>query len=256
MPGMFRAAGAAALTLSLLAPTAAYADHWASTDAERDVEGWRYDPEPKPCGEFIEVDGTAETHEDITRLSVRHTRRAMIVTTRFRDLDRTLEHTLSLYVRSAERGWWLDVDRYQNRNGHWRVLTFMAREPKLPDPDDIEGCGIGISLTDIGCRISHEVDFDADRISLVVPRGCMGNPRWVRVGADAYRFVEPEDPAHPWTTFSDEWDGGVELSPWMPPFGPRVPATKGAQIGGTLAKQATGERRKIVVRRDGIITRR
>ena len=257
MSGILRATSAAALALPLLAPTAAYADRWSSPDEIGDVEGWTYDPEPKPCGTFIDVDGSAETNSDITRLSVRHTRRAVILTTRVARLDRRLEQSVSLYVRSEDRGWWLDVDRFKTHSGNWRVMTFMAREPKLPDPDDVEGCGIGISLIDVGCRTTGTVDFEHDLIRLTVPRQCMGNPRWVRVGADASQFVEPEDPdSEAWTTFSDEWDDGVELSPWMPPFGPRVRATVGAPTGAAKTDTSRGQERHFVVRRDGILTRR
>jgi len=258
MSRVLRAAGAAALSLALLVPNAASADRWSGTDDVGDVEGWTYDPEPEPCGTDIEVDGSAEANTDITGLTVRHTRRSMMITTRFVELDPALEQWVALYVRSADGGWWLDVDRFQRRNGTWRVTTFMAREPKLPDPDDVDGCGIGIGLFDIGCRLQREVDFDRDLIRLAVPRRCMGNPRWVRVAADAYRFVEPENPDdEAWTTFSDEWDGGAELSYWMPPFGPRVHATAGAAFADPAVAPATrGQRRHVVVRGDDIFARR
>jgi hypothetical protein len=248
----------AALVISLVAPAIAHADRWTGADDAGDVEGWFYDPEPEPCGLDTEVDASGETNEDITRLRVRHTRRTMIVTTKFRDLRRPLEQAMSLYVRTGRRGWWLDVIRFRDSDGAWRVLTFMTREPELPDPDDIDGCGIFIILTDVGCRTSHKIDFAGDRFRLVVPRRCMRNPRWVRVAADSDRFVEPEDPDEPgWTTFSDEWDDGVELSPWMPPFGPRVPAAEGALVGSPRwAHARSGERREYFVSPDRNFTRR
>lgn len=263
MSRVLRAACAAVLSLVLLAPTVAHADRWTSPDEIGDVEGWTYDPEPKPCGTDIEVDGSDESNTDITGLAVRHTRRTMIITTRFAGLEPGLEQWVALYVRSDDGGWWLDVDRFQTRSGSWRVTTFMAEEPRLPDPDDVEGCGIGIALMDVGCRTEPLVDFDRDLIRLVVPRRCMGNPRWVRVGADAYRFVEPTDPDdESFTVFSDEWDGGVELSYWMPPFGPRVRATTGALLGDpavgdpAVAPSTRGQRRHLVVRDGDIFARR
>ncbi|MEZ0578944.1 hypothetical protein [Nocardioides sp. MH1] len=249
--------GTAAAALLLMAP-AAHADHWGSADPTGDVVGSTWSPEPEPCGTETPVDATTEAHTDITRLTVRHSRRAVEITTHYRDLDPSLEKYLALYVRSADRGWWVDLDRYRSRNGRWHTMTFMAREPRLPDPDDVEGCGIGIVLFDVGCRIVSSVDFDADVVSLTIPRRCLRDPRWVRVAAASYRWVDSDDPDNPSSTsFSDLWDGGTELTPWAPPYGPRVHATKGASYGGgRFASRATGERRTVVVRSDGEIARR
>lgn len=260
MSRILRTAGAAALSLALLAPTAAHADRWSGTDEVGDVEGWQYDPEPEPCGTFTDLDGSAETNNDIVRLSVRHHRRAMVITTRFRALDPALEQMLFLYVRTSTGGWWLDLTRFEDAPGRWRVHTFLGAEPDLPDPDDIpdDQCGFGVIIHGEPCKIRRDVDFERDRIRLAVPRRCIDNPRWVRVGASAYRWVEPADPDHATSTsFHDDWDGGTELSPWMPPFGPRVRATAGADMGAArAAPAASGDRGAFVVRRDGIITRR
>lgn len=260
MSRILRAAGAAGLALALLAPAAAYADGWSGPDQAGDVRGWHYDPEPEPCGTDTEVDGSAEANEDITRLGVRHTRGAVVITTRFVDLDPGLEQAAFLYMRTNLGGWWLHVDRFERQPGNWRMFTFLAEEPDLPHPDDIESeCGaVGIILLGEPCRMARTVDFDLELIRLRVPRSCIGNPRWVRVGVTAHRWIDPADPEdRSSTTFYDDWDGGVELSPWAPPYGPRVRATRGAQMGAAPATSATtGERRRIVVRRDGLITRR
>ncbi len=258
MSRILRAAGAAGLALALLAP-AAHADRWSSTDGAGDVRGWHFDPEPKPCGTDTEVDGSAEANEDITRLIVRHTRRNMVVTTHFRDLDAGLEQMVTVYLRTATGGFWLDVERFQGARGKWRIITFLSKAPRYPDPEDINECGgFGIISFDIGCRIQREIDADQDFLRVTVPRNCLKNPRWVRVGADAYGFVEPEDPEdQSFTVFSDDWDGGTVLTKWQISYGPRVPATAGASTEApSVTPTTTGERRHVVVRRDGLITRR
>lgn len=249
---------AGALALALLAPTAAHADRWSVTDEAGDVEGWHYSPEPEPCGTDTVVDGAEQANEDITRLGVRHTRRSVIITTRFRELDPGLEQLVPMYVRTNLGGWWLDVIRFESRPGKWRTFTFLGEEPDYPDPDDFDECGgAGIIIADEACRMPREVDFDRDRVRLVVPRTCLGNPRWARVGAEAHRFVEPEDPeAEDFTVFSDEWDGGTTLSEWDVSYGPRVRATRGAQIGGVRATTLTTDKHRFVVRRDGLFARR
>ena len=258
MTRILRAAGAAGLALALLAPAAAHGDRWSSADEAGDVEGWSYHPDPEPCGTVTELDGTADTNTDITRLIVRHTRRGIVVTTRYRDLDPDLEQVVFVNFRSSTGGYALDFDRWQRRDGSWRTLTFLSTEPEFPDPDDIPECeGFGVVSFGIPCRIEREANFERNFIRLAVPRKCLHNPRWVRVGVSAYKWVEPADPDDlSSTTFHDDWDGGVELSPWLPPFGLRVRATRGAQVGESPTVRATTGERRHVVRRDGLITRR
>lgn len=256
---ILRAGGTAALALALLVPTAAHADRWSGTDETGDVEGWHYDPEPEPCGTSTDVDGAAQANEDFTRLGVRHTRRSVVVTAKFRDLDAELEQMVTVYIRTPRGGFWLDLVRYQARSGKWRVITFLAEAPRYPDPDDVDECGgFGFFSWDIGCRKGRELNFAEDYVRLTVPRTCIENPRWVRIGADSSRFVEPEDPSdESFTVFSDEWDGGTVLTKWKISYGPRVHATAGAatEVRRQLPTR-TGERRHVVVLPDGIFARR
>lgn len=229
MPRILRIA-AGALALTLLAPAAATADRWSVQDEAGDVSGTRWSPEPDPCGTVEEIDATEETHTDLTGVSVRHSRRMMTVTTRFRGLDPFYGIDLVINIRSSTGGWWLDLTRYLDGRGWWKSRAFLGREPKFPDPDDLGECeGYGVVIVGEGCRIERDVDFARDLVRLGVPRRCLDNPRWVRVAVSTHRSVasdEPEDPAY--ELYSDEWDGGVELSEWMPPFGPRVRAAAGA----------------------------
>lgn len=143
MSRVLRAACAAVLSLVLLAPTVAHADRWTSPDEIGDVEGWTYDPEPKPCGTDIEVDGSDESNTDITGLAVRHTRRTMIITTRFAGLEPGLEQWVALYVRSDDGGWWLDVDRFQTAAGPGGSRRSWRRSPGCRIPTMSKGAGSG-----------------------------------------------------------------------------------------------------------------
>lgn len=261
MPRHLAAIGATTLALVLVTPAAAHADRWASPDPTGDVVGWHYDPEPAPCGTDTEVDGSGETNEDLTRLSVRHTRRNVVVTTTYRDLDPDKEQLVSLYLRGSTGAWWLDLDRYEARPGRWRTLAFLAEEPDYPDPDEIGECGfIGIWLAGEPCRMSRSFAFDKEQVVITVPRSCLGDPRWVRAGASSYGFVEPADPSDRTSTgFYDDWDAGTVLSEWGTPYGPRVRATRGAVVGqraGDRSRAGTGERRFVVRYAGGEIARR
>lgn len=259
MPRILRAAGAAALpaalVAALLAPTAAVADSWRVTDPRGDVAGWHYDPEPEPCGTSTVVDASDQGNVDITGLGVRHTRRAVVLTTRFRELDPDQGQMVDLAIRSSTGGWELDLYRDAPGDGGWQTYSSLNREPKYPDPDDLEECeGFGIVIDVTPCGIGRDVDFAKDLVRLSVPRSCLGNPRWVRVGVGTYDFID--DGGGSFTYFSDEWDGGTVVSPWLPPIGPRVRATRGATVGEERARPASEERRRYVVRDGRIFGRR
>lgn len=223
--------GVTAFALVLLAPSAARADGWGSGDPSGDVDGFRYEPEPAPCGTITDLDASSETNEDITRVAVRHTRRVVVVTAHFRDLTSEAEQLFTVNVRTPGGGYVLDLDRPEPATGAWSTEVGLSTEPIYPDPDDVGECGFfGVVSTGIRCRLGHDIGFATDTIRFRVPRTCLGNPRWVRVAAEADHFVNAVDS---YDIYSDEWDNhGVELSYWLPPFGPRVRATDGAVIGG------------------------
>jgi hypothetical protein len=254
MPRIARVA-VAALALSLLAPAVAHADRWSSPDETGDVEGFNYDPEPAPCGTITDLDGSADTNTDISRIGVRHTRRAVVVTTRFRDIKSAREQNLSINLRASTGGYELDLYREAPSSGAWHVYSDLWTEPDYPDPDDVPECqGFGVISDGVRCRVEHEIDFADELIRLSLLRTCIGNPRWVRVAAQTSRFV---DQGSTFDLYFDEWDDGVKLNYWLPPFGPRVRARDGAPIGGTRTAPAIGgERRHLFVSRDGIIARR
>lgn len=215
------------LTIPLVLLAApAHAERWTADDPVGDVTGWQYSPEPPPCGTFTDVDGTDRANEDITRLTARHSRAVVRVVLGFRDLDAAAEQEVSIHVATPVRGWDLDVLRFERRKGGFRVMTFLAKTPQLPpaseDPDD---CGwTGVATVGRPCRLEHSFDFDADLISVTLPRSCVGAPAWVRVGARASGWTYGEDGT--FGSFSDEWGdaGNGESDGWVPPLGPEVHA--------------------------------
>jgi hypothetical protein len=241
---LLRGAAALAVFAIVLAPTAVHAERWSGGDPRGDVAGWHYEPEPAPCGISTEVDGSTNTNEDITRLVVRHTRTEVRLIARFRDLDPALEQGISFHIATkARRGWFLHIDRFwDRRSDRFRVMGFLAKEPNYPDPEDLDECG-GFAFLSVvlPCRTSPRVDLDANEVRTAVPRSCLKNPRWVRVGTSAHGWIAPEDPADPsGDSFSDEW--GVRddsMSIWLPPFGPKVRAAPGAQLAAP-ARAAAG----------------
>lgn len=242
-----------AVTAALFSPTAASAERWVGADGSGDVEGWHFAPEPEPCGAYTDIDATANTNDDLTRLVVRHTRRDVHLTARFRDLDPAREQSVTLHLTSgSSRGWFFAINRYRAPSGKFRFLSILAKEPSYPDPEDIEDeCGaFGFFVFGMSCRERFEVDLEANAIRATVPRSCLKNPRWVRVGVTANGHIAPKDPADETSVgFSDEW-GSVDeaTSPWLPAYGPKVRAPHGARVGsvGPAPAQASPHRRYVV----------
>jgi hypothetical protein len=243
---------AALAVATVLAPAAAHAERWAGGDPRGDVQGWHFDPEPQPCGTTSEIDATQNTNSDLTGLVVRHNRTAVRLSLRFRDLDPALEQATMIHIATtARRGWFLIIDRFRGRSGNFRVVSYLAKEPNYPDPEDLgDGCGnFGFFVTSSPCRIRPEIDLDADVVTATVRRSCLGNPRWVRVGVDAFGWVDPEDPHDKsFISYSDEW--GVRddsASPWLPPFGPKVRAPSRSRPATPAESLAEPRRHRFVI---------
>lgn len=229
---LLRRAAVAVLALPIVLPAGpAHAERWSAPDASGNVEGWHYDPEPAPCGTMTDVDGSADANDDITRLTVRHEADEVWIAVAFRDLDRTLEQSLSLHVAVPEgRGWMVQVDRVKARKGRFQVWYFFAKEIPEPDPEELDECGGGlVSTVGRACRIRPLVDFATDRIRVAVPRRCLRDPEWVRVGARSYGWPTYDPAAGSYGGFHDEWGTPEEgASEWLPPFGPEVSVSSAA----------------------------
>jgi hypothetical protein len=81
-------------------------------------------------------------------------------------------------------------------------------------------------------------------VRATIPRSCLKNPRWVRVGVSADGWNGSEDPADKsGDYFSDEWGApGTSTSIWLPPFGPKVRAAPGAQLAAPTREAASPSR--------------
>ena len=239
---------AALAVITVLAPAAAHAERWAGGDPRGDVEGWHFDPEPEPCGTDTQIDATQNANSDITRLVARHTRTAVQLRVRFRDLDPALEQATMIHIATtARRGWFLVIDRFQGRSGKFRVVSFLAKEPNYPDPEDLgDECGTSGSSARAPCRTRPEVDLDANVVRASVARSCLGNPRWVRVGVDAFGWTDSPDGTS--VSYSDEWGTRDEAdSPWLPPYGPKVRAAAQARLAAPAEPVGEVRRRGLVI---------
>lgn len=146
--------------LPIAVGSAAHAETWSRTDSAGDVLALSSD---------VDGAGQRDPHNrtaDIRRVSVRHAARTVIITLRVRDLRGGDSMLLGAVATPDER-----YDLMVMRGSDFRM--FML-EPSSSEPD-------GAGSTCRGKRLEHATA--QDRIRITIPRSCLGDPAWVRVGA-------------------------------------------------------------------------
>lgn len=151
------------LTVSALLalPTAAHADSSTHVDTSSDVQS-------------LPIDGTDttsptavpdRTQGDITSVRVTHATNTVRVLLHFRELNRSGPiQSHQFLFKTATRKRWVSLDAGP---GHWGGK-----------PTTYNGSG-----TKVRCAVSRTINYDKNTVLVVVPRSCLGKPRWVRAGA-------------------------------------------------------------------------
>ena len=190
----------------------ASADTWTGDDPAGDVSEYSYVPEPAPCGTFTEAVVPTDGATDIVSLTARHRRDTVELTARFRDLTRVGSHSVSFEIQTDGRAWEVEVRRHRS-GGAVRVNRFAASEP----PTSVDECGIYMELK-IGrdCPgLTAKMAARDDLVSVVVPRTCLGKPRWIRAGVRTVRFLESSGR-------DDVWDPEGSETLFTGPFSPKL----------------------------------
>ncbi|MEI5671858.1 MULTISPECIES: hypothetical protein [unclassified Nocardioides] len=156
---------AAALTL-LTAPVAtagsAHAGTWSHEDARGDVVRIGI-ADDKPTGEVDPDEATT----DITKFTVKHAPRKVVITLKIRDL------------RSGDSAL---IGRIVTPRTAYDVSVFRTSDMRIFSLSE------GRRATDVPCRGKKQsFDTKRDRVTLTFPRVCLGNPKWVRAGAGFLR---------------------------------------------------------------------
>jgi hypothetical protein len=189
---------AAALTVAGMSPASAAL--WAHDDAVGDVETYTYTwdnkgnetvsgPNPSP----------ANTNTDITRVTVRHGARRLVLSTALRDIT-TNSGAVVYNIRTDNRAY-----AVQQRLGTDRSL--MAFDFSRLNGDPIRCSGV-----------RRSVDRTTEKAVVSIPRRCLGRPRWVRVEAHAFRYSETRTGS----TAQFDWGLSDEMNPDRMTFSPRI----------------------------------
>ena len=158
------AALVAAVAAIVLAPTAAQAKSWSHDDTTGDVFSAPYNSESfTPAPDRVVGDVTGST--------IRHKRHTIVMQLQYRDLE----------VGSEFDGHVFAVQTPTMR----RVVTLVAASAfpngrvRVTKPNNKA----------VTCRVPHKIDYTLNTATVVVPRSCLGNPRWVRVSMAGAEFT-------------------------------------------------------------------
>jgi len=113
--------------------------------------------------EWERVDGPSQA--DLTRVTIAHNRRAVVVRARYAHLDRKgFTFQLGMGIRAnTQRGSSYAVVMRDRRK--WRGTSGIS-DGRGPERD---------------CGVTHRIDYRRDLVRLRIPRACLDNPRWVRL---------------------------------------------------------------------------
>ncbi|MBS2937181.1 hypothetical protein KDN32_05445 [Nocardioides sp. J2M5] len=165
----------ALLSATVLLGAPAHAERVVTEDLSGDAEAWVAEQE------FQFVPAPQEASVDVVRTVASFGERRLRVRVHFRDLEVRARHSVSLLVRTPRSSFLAAAERRSAR----ATTTRFQRRGIGPAP-----CG--------GLRADH--DGRADVVTVSVPARCIGDPRWVRLGATV-TATPRTDPDNPSTVF-------------------------------------------------------
>ncbi len=151
-----------AMALALVPLGAAHAGEYVDTDQRGDVH------------EFSEADdlvpAPAVVNGDVVRSRVAHTSRSVALRVKFRELTRSGQFRFDFIRLVTNEGVRRDVHVQAGGQSSWQGKHEMSKSTGEP----------------VRCRaLSHFIDYDTNVVFIRVPRRCLQNPRWVKVGMGA-----------------------------------------------------------------------
>ena len=158
------AALVAATVAAVLAPSAAQAKSWSHADATGDVFSAPYKSNaftPAPDRVVGDVIGS----------SIRHKRRAVVMQLQYRDLELGSEINGHIFVIKTP--------------SMRRVVTLAAASAFPNGRVEVQKP----NGKKVSCRVPHRIDYTANTATVVVPRSCLGNPKWVKVAMAGASFT-------------------------------------------------------------------
>jgi len=202
MSGMHRIA-TGLLTLALLATSApAHAQSWSRADPRGDVRVTTFDPSALcPRTEPARAEHAASA--DLTGLAVRHKQHRVVITLQYAGGIAWVRNSLDVHLRTPSDA--MTVHAHQvNPAAPFETTvkdeTTWEHESIDADGDGAQDCQAWTGYTKVRPCVGLRTDAAGSRITVSVPRSCLGHPRWVRAGADVYGDEEGVRIADQWGT--------------------------------------------------------
>lgn len=195
--------------------SSASAENWHAGDPSGDVSANTYAPEPAPCGTWTESVAVDDTITDIVAVAARHRKNVVELRAEFRDLKGQAQQFVWFEIETEKKAFEVHVDRYKTGG---KVKADLM--PAAPPPSNVSECGtVAIFQAVRPCvGLVADISMKDDLVSVTVPRACLGEPRWVRVGVKSVSFLDDIDEVR-----HDHWaPDGTDGSRFTGPFGPRL----------------------------------
>jgi hypothetical protein len=154
----------ATVAAAVLAPTAAQAKSYTHVDGSGDVFSAPYKSTAFTAAPDRQVG-------DVIGSTIRHKSRAIVMQLRYVDLQADSEYNAHLFVI---------------RTPSMRRLVTLVGTAAFPNGRAQMTKPNGKKVT---CHIAHRIDYTANTATVVVPRACVGKPRWVKVGMAGMSFT-------------------------------------------------------------------
>lgn len=209
---------ASAIAASLVALTAgsASADRWWGADRDGDVTQSSFSADPPPSGTFSEKATPQDASTDIVGLSARHEGDTVEMRAHLRNLTGWGDRFVNFEIQAERRPYSVSLTRNPTTRSEDLWLVDASDVPSPPDE-----CGSYSTINfSVPCDgMAADASSRDDYVAVVIPRSCLGSPRWVKVGLQSYRTVGDR-------SRRDSWRRG-ELDPTptnslLGPLGPRV----------------------------------
>ena len=122
-------------------------------------------------GENVEPVSAGDVpNADVVRAVVRHGRHNVVVRMTFTNLRRVEPQDYTAMIITPRRLRAVFVFAGPRRWGGRHLL-------------------VNGNFGDVKCpRLSHRIDYDTDQVTMSIPRGCLGQPNWVRVDMTNFMF--------------------------------------------------------------------
>lgn len=174
--------------LALGAPAAAHAERWTSADPAGDAFSWNLDSD-EPCAPAAMTATPDDRGSDLTRVRAAHSHDTVRLGATFGKAAGPAFQTVAFYVDTPGRAYAVEVVRVtQSGPPHQAIVAYANPVPRLlatgscEELTEVDSDSSSSNRRPAACQ-KLSAHYDGPSVTVSVPRDCLRNPRWVRIGA-------------------------------------------------------------------------